>query len=356
MSKAYVAVLVLCLAALAALNLCVRYRGEASWPRAEQLAAWGPEEALNLPSYDVAGAKLALARALPPAPVAALGNSHFWSLRSAALPGLLNESVGGSTLEAWIGQWQGLLDAGKRPAVVLLLADASCALPIKQDPYNGRDNGNYGRWLARAGLPWMTKARLRLKDAAQRFHLACTSLFGIDYVRRSASVLRRHEPFARLPFSAFLSDPTRNGLARDGWEITARQFQAQTDAAAFERAVQAQLDAKEANLASRDLDPTMMRLLELLLRDIRAQGSEVWMLATPESAPATRYLDAHHGSARVAFDAQLRAWQAQGLIQRLELSHDAALCGCGPLEFYDATHATAPCTDQWLQRFAAGKR
>ena len=305
-------------------------------------------------------------QAIPRPALVAFGSSRVMPLGGAALglaPGqFYNAAVSAASVEDHIALWQLLKRGGRAPRLAVFSID-HWVLDRTQEQV---------RWLALSG-----EVSQFLEDAGRGPGRGWAVLHGLAY--RWA---RFKELFSYTVLRTSLRDLERaaRGRARRGGEVEAslrrdvvaegqvgdrravradgsliydRAYDGQTAEQVRESAVRfARAGAR--GLAGFQVDPERLARLELLWRDMRAQGVELIVYLPPYHPAAWALIRAEpRAASALAAGAAAVAGLAARLGARFLDASDPASIPCGAEQFYDGDHARVECLRAVIQRLLA---
>jgi hypothetical protein len=221
------------------------------------------------------------------------------------------------------------------------------------EPLNGRGGWAYARFLRRSALPGRLKARLLLRDARQRFRLWWHERLGLSIFRRGLSLLRHGGAFGLRPAAEVLVSGASDGILRDGRQVQRGQDAVRPDLAAAARVTRGQLASPADSYYRYSLSPSRRDLFVAWIRDMAAQGTAVWVVATPEDDVTRAWRQAHQAAAYADYAALVGALKKEGSVRYARLDWDRRTCGCGEEEFSDGSHGNLDCIGRLEARVLA---
>lgn len=305
---------------------------------------------------------------IPRPAVVAFGSSRVMPLAGAALglaPGqFYNTAVSAAAVEDHIAVWQLLKRGGRVPDLAIFSID-HWALAQSQEQV---------RWLAQADLVrqfldgagaagWggaplqaVTYEWARFKELFS-YTVLQASVTDLERALRGRS-RRGREVLESLRRDVVAEDRVgdRRAVRADGSLIYDRAYSGQSPAQVEAEAVRF-VQAGARGLADFRVDPERLARLELLWRDMRAQGVELVVYLPPYHPAAWALIRANaRATAALADSSAAVAALAARMGARFLDASDPESIPCGPEQFYDGDHARVACLRAIIERLLAAPR
>ena len=306
---------------------------------------------------------------IPRPAVVAFGSSRVMPLAGAALglaPGqFYNAAVSAASVEDHIAFWQLLKRGGRVPDIAIFSID-HWALARSQEQVRWlaladlvrefQDRAGGGAGWGGAPLQTLVYEWARFKELFS-YSVLKASVADLDRSLRGRS-RRGREVLESLRRDVVAEDRVgdRRAVRADGSLIYDRAYSDQSPEQVQQEAVRF-VQAGARGLADFRVDRERLARLDLLWRDMRANGVELVVYLPPYHPAAWTLIRANGRAATALADsaAAVAALAARAGARFLDAS-DPASVPCGPEQFYDGDHARVACLRAIIERLLAAPR